>query len=72
MDTGTPEALNEAGNYVRLLQQRQGLPIACPEEIALRSGWIDETDIADRIAEHPNTPYSMMLRSVVARTTPRS
>jgi glucose-1-phosphate thymidylyltransferase len=72
MDTGTPEALNEASNYVRLLQQRQGLPIACPEEIALRSGWIDEADLDARIAEHPNTSYSMMLSSVVARRTPRS
>lgn len=41
LDTGTPETLLQAANYVQALQSRQGLQIACLEEIAFRKGWID-------------------------------
>nr|WP_131757126.1 glucose-1-phosphate thymidylyltransferase RfbA [Actinomadura fibrosa] len=41
LDTGTPEALTAAGNYVLALEERQGLHVACVEEIALRMGFID-------------------------------
>jgi glucose-1-phosphate thymidylyltransferase len=40
LDTGTPDALLQASNFVQTLQARQGLQIACPEEIAYRRGWI--------------------------------
>jgi glucose-1-phosphate thymidylyltransferase len=40
LDTGTPDALLQAANFVQTLQARQGLQIACPEEIAYRRGWI--------------------------------
>ena len=39
LDAGNPDALLEASNYVRTLQRRQGLQIACLEEIALRNNW---------------------------------
>jgi glucose-1-phosphate thymidylyltransferase len=42
LDTGTPDALNEAGDYVAALQKRQGFRISCPEEIAFRMGLIDQ------------------------------
>jgi glucose-1-phosphate thymidylyltransferase len=42
LDTGTPDALNEAGDYVAALQKRQGFRISCPEEIAFRMGFIDQ------------------------------
>lgn len=41
LDTGTPEAMLQAGVFVQTVQQRQGLMISCPEEIAFRNGWID-------------------------------
>jgi glucose-1-phosphate thymidylyltransferase len=50
LDTGTHDALLEAGNFVRTVQERQGLQICCPEEIAYRQGWIDAEQVA-RLAE---------------------
>ncbi len=45
LDTGTPDSLLEAGEFVRTLESRQGLRIACPEEIAYRQGWISSLEI---------------------------
>jgi glucose-1-phosphate thymidylyltransferase len=50
LDTGTHAALLDAGLYVRLIEERQGLKIACPEEIAWRQGFIGDDELA-RIAE---------------------
>lgn len=45
LDTGTFQGLLDAGNYVRVLEERQGLKVACLEEIAWRSGWIDREEL---------------------------
>lgn len=50
LDTGTHDSLLDAANFVQVMQARQGLQIACPEEIAYRQGWID-TDAVLRLAE---------------------
>lgn len=50
LDTGTPDALLEAANFVRVVEERQGLKIACPEEIAWRMGFISREDV-ERLAK---------------------
>lgn len=49
LDTGTHDSLLEAGQFIGTLEKRQGLKVACPEEIAWRQGWISDTDL-ERLA----------------------
>ncbi|WP_019373251.1 glucose-1-phosphate thymidylyltransferase RfbA [Melaminivora alkalimesophila] len=50
LDTGTHDSLLEAGQFIATLESRQGLKIACPEEVAWRSGWIDDRQL-ERLAQ---------------------
>ncbi|PZP34354.1 MAG: glucose-1-phosphate thymidylyltransferase [Roseateles depolymerans] len=50
LDTGTHDSLLEAGQFIATLEKRQGLKVACPEEIAFRAGWIDATQL-ERLAQ---------------------
>jgi len=62
LDTGTPDALMEAGQYVQVLQHRQGVRIACLEEIAWRMGYIDRDTchrLGSRLAKSPYGQYIM-------------
>ena len=45
LDTGTHDSLLEAGQFIATLEKRQGLKVACPEEIAYRNGWIDAAQL---------------------------
>jgi glucose-1-phosphate thymidylyltransferase len=47
LDTGTPDSLLEAAEFVRTLEKRQGFKVCCPEEIAFRQGWIDGRQLAE-------------------------
>jgi glucose-1-phosphate thymidylyltransferase len=49
LDTGTHDSLMEAGQFIATLEKRQGLKVACPEEIAYRAGWIDAAQL-ERLA----------------------
>ena len=50
LDTGTHDSLMEAGQFIATLEKRQGLKVACPEEVAFRSGWIDAAAL-DKLAQ---------------------
>lgn len=50
LDTGTHESLHQAANFIETIEARQGLKVACPEEIAFHQGWIDEAQVL-RLAE---------------------
>jgi glucose-1-phosphate thymidylyltransferase len=66
LDTGTPTSLLDAANYVATLQRRQGLQIACLEEIALRNGWVTADMVLARAAEMRNSEYGRYLEELVA------
>ena len=51
LDTGTHDSLMEAGQFIATLEKRQGLKVACPEEVAFRAGWISADDV--RALAHP-------------------
>jgi len=64
LDTGTHKSLLEAGNYIEIIESRQGMKIACLEEIALRRGFIDCNRMRQVIAETPSSPYRDYLQQV--------
>lgn len=65
LDTGSPGSLLEAGNYVETLQQRQGLSIASPEEVAWRMGFIDGAHLRTLADGHGQSSYGASLRDLV-------
>lgn len=71
LDTGTPEAMMEASNFIQALQQRQGLQASCPEEIAFLKGWIHEDDLLRLANELQKTSYGAYLRELARSTEPR-
>src|SRR5574337_780562 len=65
LDTGTHESLMEAGNYIETIENRQGLKVCCPEEIAHFTGWIDDEQLL-RLAEPlAKTGYGRYLQALV-------
>ena len=65
LDTGTPEGMLNAAQYVEAVQSRQGLYIACPEEIAWEQGFISDEEVAARGQELRMTEYGQYLLSLV-------
>ena len=67
LDTGTHQDLHDAGSFVRAIQERQGLQIACPEEIAFEAGWIDENQLQKQIQLFKGNSYGEYLSKIESR-----
>ena len=65
LDTGTHDSLIEAAIFIETIEKRQGLKVACPEEIAYRLGWIDAARLEKLIARVAKSGYGRYLRSVL-------
>ena len=65
LDTGTCDSLLDAGQFVQTLERRQGVKIACPEEVAWRNGWIDDERLLELGAELAKSGYGQYLESLV-------
>ncbi len=66
LDTGTHESLLQASMFVETIESRQGLKIACPEEIAWRNGWIDDCDMEALIRAMGKSTYGDYLRQLLS------
>ena len=64
-DTGTPESLSEASQYVQAVEHRQGMKIHCPEEIALRKGWVEPEKVIQQATHFVNSSYGRYLAKMV-------
>jgi glucose-1-phosphate thymidylyltransferase len=65
LDTGTPGSLLDAGNFVRTLQERQGMQVGSPDEIAYRQGWMDRAGLADRARTFGKGSYGAHLAGIL-------
>lgn len=65
LDTGTPEFLLDAASFIATLQHRQGLMVACPEEIAYRNGWITSDKVLEIAASLDKNRYGEYLRHII-------
>ena len=66
LDTGTHDSLMEAGQFIATLEKRQGLKVACPEEIAWRRGWIDDAQLDKLAVPMLKNGYGQYLKKVLA------
>jgi len=67
LDTGTHDSLIDASTFIQTVEKRQGLKIACPEEVAFRMGFIDEEQLEQLAAELQKSGYGEYLRSLLER-----
>ena len=70
LDTGTHDSLLDADNFIKIVEERQGLKIACPEEIAYRQGWVSVEQVEQRIATFGESSYSEYLRALLEERQP--
>ena len=65
LDTGTYESLSEASSYIRTIENRQGLKVGCPEEIAFRNGWIEDRDLVKLAENYKKSGYGNYLLEII-------
>ena len=64
LDTGTMDSLIEAANFVQMIEQRQGIKMSAPEEIAYKNGWITKNELLEAAELYGKSPYGQHLRAV--------
>ena len=67
LDTGTHESFQEAGNFIQTVEKRQGLKVACPEEIAWRNGWINDEELLRLSEPLMKSHYGQYLRQLLVQ-----
>jgi glucose-1-phosphate thymidylyltransferase len=67
LDTGTHESFQEAGNFIQTVEKRQGLKIACPEEIAWRNGWITDEELLQLSKPLMKSNYGQYLKQLLVQ-----
>jgi glucose-1-phosphate thymidylyltransferase len=67
LDTGTVDDLNDAAVFIRTVEKRQGLKIACPEEIGWRAGWLTDDELAEAAAPLVKSGYGQYLLGLLGR-----
>jgi glucose-1-phosphate thymidylyltransferase len=67
LDTGTPESLLQASNFIQTLEQRQGLMVACLEEIAYKKGYLSTEELIEVINPLSNSTYGQYLKSLIKK-----
>ena len=65
LDSGTFSSLHDASSYVRIVEERQGIKVGCPEEIAWRSGWISESELLQSAESLMKSGYGVYLKSLL-------
>ena len=66
LDTGTMDSLVDASDFVRMIQNRQGIEISAPEEIAYINGWISKETLMESAERYGKSPYGEHLKKVAA------
>jgi glucose-1-phosphate thymidylyltransferase len=67
LDTGTFESMNDASNYIRILEERQGVKVSCLEEISWRNGWITDSELMRTAQSYGTSPYSEYLKGLLIK-----
>lgn len=67
LDTGTHESLLQAGNFVQTIEQRQGLKIGCPEEVAYNMGFLTAAEVEERAQRYRNSDYGTYLLELIRK-----
>ena len=67
LDTGTHDSLSDASTFVEVIEKRQGLKIACLEEIAYKNGWIDDAKLTELAAPMLKNQYGQYLINLIKK-----
>ncbi len=67
LDTGNPNAMNDAANYIRVIEERTGLKVACLEEISFANGWISESQLDKLASSNTTNEYGRYLLSLLPK-----